>query len=142
MEVEVELYSTFVEEEDLLSLVTLVVQPILINHSDLFEQRHDVPDELLLLVLEELDFGYDVLVSKVDNSLFEDCWQIIDQLLVIELVQRFFMIVFDKLLDPFLKRCWKPLSFRELSKHRQFLLQVSCFDIDTAYQSSEVTNGE
>ena len=70
----IEFDPALVQKEDLLGLVTLVVKSVLLQNSNLLQVRHQLPDELLVLVPEELDFCYDVLMREVYNSEFENGW--------------------------------------------------------------------
>jgi len=81
-------------------------------------------------------------MREMDNPLFQHCWQVIDQLLVVYFKQCFLMIIFDELFDTLFQVVWQTLTFCELAKHRKFLLQVGSFAIDRANNGCEVTDRE
>jgi len=110
----VELYPPLVNEEDLLCLVALVIEPVRLKHPDLLQERHNLEDELWIFVFKEFYLLDDVLMRQLNNSGFQHGRQVVYKFLVVDLVQCLLVIVLNEFPDPGLKTVRQPLSLSEV----------------------------
>ena len=95
----VQLHSAFDDEEDFLSRVVLPVEGVILIDLHLAEEGQHLPDKLLVLVVKEADLAYDLAVGVRDDLTFEVRWQLIYQLLLVELLEMLVMIVLEEAAD-------------------------------------------